>query len=218
MVVPELPLAPPDLVAAFGRDRPRMLDIGCGNGEAAGAWAVDHPDQDVLAVELHRPGIVQLLRWLDERPATDPVTNLRLVEADATALLAGALPGTFDRVRVLFPDPWPKRRHLERRLVDGPFVAAMADLLPSGGTLHLATDWYDYADQMRQALAAEPRFIPQPEVEGEAPGARDDVRARSGAGADPRWTSRRPDRPITAYERRGIRAGRSITDLVARRV
>ena len=189
------------LDAEFGRRSPRLLDVGGGTGEATLAWARDHPDWDVVAVELHRPGIGQLVRTIDEQGPT----TIRVVEADVVRLVPGGIePATFDAIRVLFPDPWPKRRHLERRLLDAGFARQLADLLAPGGWLHVATDWDDYADQIRAALAAEPRL-------------------RRAAGATPvddegRWWSPRPDRPITAYEQRGIDAGRSITDLVVARV
>jgi tRNA (guanine-N7-)-methyltransferase len=127
---------------------------------------------------------------------------------------------------VLFPDPWPKRRHTGRRLVDERFVADVADLLPTGGTLHVATDWDDYAHQIRAALAAEPRFdIEIAGGEGDGAGGARWVPAAELAGTlgavgtedPPTWRSPRPDRPVTAYERRGLHAGRTVTDLVARR-
>lgn len=185
------------LTAAFGRAAPRLLDIGSGNGSATLAWARDHPDRDVVTVELHRPGLAQILRRLE---AGGPA-NVRVAELDATALLEGGIEaGTFHEIRILFPDPWPKRRHLERRMVDGPFLARIADALPPGGVLHVATDWDDYADQVRSGIAAEPRLVPMADL---------------GAGS---WTSVRPDRPVTAYEQRGRAAGRTVTDLLARRV
>ncbi|QXC59568.1 hypothetical protein KSP35_14370 [Aquihabitans sp. G128] len=216
---------PGHLDAAFGRAAPRLLDIGGGTGEATRAWAAENPDHDVVALELHRPGIVRLLRVLDaEGPA-----NVRVAEADATVVLDALEPGAFASIRALFPDPWPKRRHVGRRLVDPGFVATVVGLLPVGGTLHLATDWADYADQMRTSLATDLRLdvevvlgapagevtrvpvaevgslVPAPAaVPGEAPG-------------PPPWRSPRPPRPVTAYEQRGIDAGREIVDLVAHR-
>lgn len=186
--------------ACFGRRAPRLLDVGVGNGAATRAWALAHPDRDVVAVELHRPGLVALLRDLD---AAGP-SNVRVLEADVEAVLAAAEPGDLHDVRVLFPDPWPKRRHEGRRLVDRRFVARVADLLAPGGTLHVATDHGAYADQVRDALDAEARF----EARAGAVGGRVD-----GEG----WCSPRPDRPVTAYEARGLAAGRAITDLVAQR-
>lgn len=186
---------------AFGRRAPRLLDIGVGTGEASQAWAGAHPDHDVLALEVHRPGLAQLLQRLD----VDGPPNLRVLEADATRVLRDLLgpvpddgePGRgvatrFTAVRVLFPDPWPKARHVGRRLVDPSFVGQIATLLPPGGTLHVATDWEDYAAQVREVVGAEPRF----ELDPAAP---------------------RPPRPVTTYEQRGLDAGRLVTDLVATR-
>lgn len=192
----------------FGRTAPRMLDIGVGTGEATLAWAAEHPDHDVMAVELHLPGIARLLA----SGHGAGITNVRVLEADVTRLLALVAggpddPAPFTQVRVLFPDPWPKKRHVDRRLVDGHFIGRITDLLAVGGALHLATDWPPYADQMRAVIATEPRLEPQVDE------------AEDGEGADGGavWRSERPPRPVTAYERRGLDAGRPITDLVARR-
>jgi tRNA (guanine-N7-)-methyltransferase len=201
------PLDPPTLDAAFGRTAPRLLDIGVGNGLATLAWAGEHPDHDVVAVELHRPGIAHLVRHLD----TDGPANVRVVDADITALLDAVPDGTLAGVRVLFPDPWPKRRHHKRRLVDPGFVGIVADRLHPGGRLHLGTDWPDYADAMRIALATEPRLVPVVDVD-DGPAVNEDGAPIE---APTRWRSRRPERPITAYEQRGLDAGRPIADLVA---
>jgi tRNA (guanine-N7-)-methyltransferase len=181
---------------AFGRSAARMLDIGCGNGAAARAWATVHPDGDVVAVELHRPGLARLLRDLE----ADGPPNIRAAEVDAVELLDQLRPGSFCCVRIHFPDPWPKRRHRARRMVDPAFVARVADLLPVGGLFHVATDWTEYAIGVRQAIELEERFAPMADRR-----------------QDP-WMSLRPDRPITTYERRALDAGRTVTDLVAHRV
>ncbi|WP_421121928.1 tRNA (guanosine(46)-N7)-methyltransferase TrmB [Aquihabitans daechungensis] len=183
------------LAAAFGRIAPLHLDIGVGDGASTRHWAHAVPEADVLAVELHRPGVSRLLGQLD---ATGPA-NVRVAMADACVVLQELEPGSIAHLRVLFPDPWPKRRHVARRLVDRAFVAAAADALAPGGVLHLATDWTDYADQMRSMAATEPRLVPRPD---------------GPAGATGAWQSPRPDRPVTAYERRGVTAGRTITDLI----
>ncbi|MGI8754958.1 MAG: tRNA (guanine(46)-N(7))-methyltransferase TrmB, partial [Acidimicrobiales bacterium] len=185
------------LARAFGRQAPRLLDVGGGSGEASRAWANDRKDWDVVVVELHRPGMARLVRDLD---AEGP-PNLRVVEADVATVVEEELePGSIHAVRILFPDPWPKRRHLDRRLVDDRFVARVVDLLPPGGWLHVATDWTAYGTQARAAMEAEPRLRPVTDDPG------------------PVWTSPRPPRPVTAYERRGLDAGRTIVDLVAERV
>ncbi len=204
---PEAAATPADLASGFGRVAPLMVDIGGGTGEASLAWAVDHPDHDLLAVEVHRPGLARLVSALE---AGGP-PNVRMVEIDAIALIAAWPPGSVAQVRALFPDPWPKRRHIGRRLVEPGFVRRVADLLRPGGVLHLATDWPDYADQMRASVATEARLRPQVARSTEE-------RSTGSLGREPvPWRSDRPDRPVTTYERRGIAAGRSIDDLVVHR-
>ncbi|MGI8937898.1 MAG: tRNA (guanosine(46)-N7)-methyltransferase TrmB [Iamia sp.] len=175
------------LTAAFGRVAPRLLDVGIGSGEATVAWARAHPDHDVVAVELHPPSLVAALAAVDE----SGLANLRVAEADVRVLLDRAEPGDVDHMRLLFPDPWPKRRHHHRRLVDAALLVQLGQVVPAGGTFHLATDWEGYAAEVRALL-----------------------------GEDPCWTvlaGPSPTRPITPYERIGLDAGRPITDLVARR-
>lgn len=186
------------LAAAFGRRAPLHVDVGVGDGEATRHWAAADPDADVLAVELHRPGVSRLLGRLE----ADGPTNVRVAMADACTVLAELEPASIAHLRVLFPDPWPKRRHVARRLVDRAFVTAAGDALAPGGVLHLATDWDDYAEQMRAMVATDARLVPEPEAGTSAVGA---------------WRSPRPDRPVTAYERRGLDAGRTVTDLRWRR-
>ncbi len=185
--------SPEGLAAVFGRSTDRLLDIGCGAGGATRAWASTHPDGDVIAVELHRPSIARLVRDLE---ASGPA-NVRVVEADAVAIIHRAAEiGSVTDVRILFPDPWPKRRHHDRRLVDARFIAGVADLLDTGGTLHVATDWVDYAAQIVTALTDEPRFGP----------------------VGTSFTVVRPERPVTHYEARALAAGRDVVDLMARRI
>lgn len=168
----------------FGGDGPLLLDIGVGDGAATVAWARARPDARVLAIEVHRPGLAKLLTELDARgPA-----NVRVADADALEVLAALAPGSVAAVRLLFPDPWPKRRHVARRMVDRAFAVQVADRLVPGGRFELATDWDDYAEHARTMVAAEPRL-------------------------EPVHPATRPDRPETAYERRGRLAGRHITDL-----
>jgi tRNA (guanine-N7-)-methyltransferase len=185
---PERPLAD-RLDAAFGRTAPRLLDVGIGNGEATVAWAVAHPEQDLLAVELHRPSLAATLLAVAEAG----LANVRVAEIDVRTLLAQAAPGDLHDMRILFPDPWPKRRHLARRLVDAGFATSAADVLPRGGTLHVATDWDGYAEQVAAAAEADGRFAVERDVD-------------------------RPDRPVTTYEALGLAAGRPIHDIVATRL
>jgi tRNA (guanine-N7-)-methyltransferase len=175
------------LDAGFGQGGPLRVDIGVGSGEATRAWAVEAPEARVLAIELHRPGLAKLLGALE----ADGPANVRVVEADALGVLEQLDPGSVAALRLLFPDPWPKRRHVERRMVDRAFVGLAARVLEPGGQLHLATDWADYAEHMRTMVATEPRL------------------ARV-------LDAGRPARPVTTYERRGLELGRTITDLVYR--
>jgi len=188
MIAADGPWTDDTLRGAFTTSGPLLVDIGVGDGRATVALADERPDARVLAIELHRPGLARLLSELDERGPT----NVRISEADAVRVIANLPPGSAQLVRVLFPDPWPKRRHVARRLVDRAFVASAADALAPGGELQLATDWSDYADHMRSMVATDARF-------------------------EPVTTRGRPPRPVTAYEARGIAAGRTITDLVHRR-
>jgi tRNA (guanine-N7-)-methyltransferase len=184
---PDRPLAD-RLAAAFGRTAPRLLDVGIGRGEATVAWAAAHPECDVLAVEVHRPSVAATLLAVAEAG----LANVRVAEVDVRTLLDQAVPGDLHDVRVLFPDPWPKRRHRARRLVDAAFAAHVAAIVPPGGTLHAATDHAGYARQMVAATEADGRFTVDP-------------------------TAPRPDRPVTTYEALGRAAGRAIHDVIATR-
>jgi tRNA (guanine-N7-)-methyltransferase len=183
---------PLDLPAWFGRTAPVVLEIGSGMGAATAALAAAAPDVDHLAVEVYQPGLAQLLMRMDERG----LTNLRLLRADAvTVLREHTAPGSLAGIRVYFPDPWPKRKHHKRRLVDAGFVALAASRLAGGGTLHLATDWAHYAEQMRRVGDAEPALRPQ------RPARRD-------------WTPRPDWRPLTKFEQRAREEGREVRDLI----
>ncbi len=174
-----------DTGVPFGRDAPLVLEIGSGMGEATVAMAAADPDRDVLAVEVHTPGIGALLRRVDELG----LSNVRVTEADGLDVLRAQRTGSLDEVRVFFPDPWPKARHHKRRLVTTAFCGLVAERLRPGGRLHLATDWASYADQVREVLTAHPLL---------------DL-----VGSD------RGDRPVTRFERQGLAAGRPAHDLVA---
>lgn len=175
--------APIDFAAAFGRRAPVMLDIGFGNGMALAEQAALHPENNYLGIEVHRPGVGQLLTRL----ATGALHNVRVICADAKEVLARDIAeGSLAAVYLLFPDPWPKKRHHKRRLVQPDFIALVQRALAPGGMLHLATDWADYAEDMRAVLAQAPGFAPAP------PGMR----------------------PTTKYEARGRRLGHTVTDLV----
>jgi tRNA (guanine-N7-)-methyltransferase len=181
-----------DPPAWFGRTAPLVLEIGSGMGESTAAMAAAAPESDHIAVEVFEPGLAQLLM----RMAAAELTNLFLLRGDAVALLRECVPaGSLDGVRIFFPDPWPKRKHRKRRLVQPDVVALVASRLRPGGLLHLATDWDDYATQMLAVCTAEER------LEGTPPGFAD----------RPQW------RPVTKFEHRARVEGRDVHDLLLRR-
>jgi tRNA (guanine-N7-)-methyltransferase len=182
-----------DLAAMFGRVSPVILDIGFGNGDALVELATTHPDRNFLAVEVHRPGVGALLLKLE----AGDLGNVRVVIADVNDVLAQLAPGSLDGVHLFFPDPWPKKRHHKRRLMQPTFARRLHDALKPGGYLHCATDWEDYAMQMRDVLEATPGFS---NVAG--PGC---------------YIDRPASRPQTRFEQRGVAAGRIVRDLLFRR-
>lgn len=179
-------------VELFGRRAPLVLEIGFGMGDATADMAAADPARDYLAVEVHTPGIANLLGLIEQRG----LTNVRVVRGDALDLLRYGLPeASLDAINVFFPDPWPKTRHHKRRLIQPDHVALMRSRLVPGGTLHCATDWPDYADAMLRTLTADPELVNQ--YDGFAP--------------------RTTRRPLTRYERRALAAGRPVFDLIFRR-
>jgi tRNA (guanine-N7-)-methyltransferase len=182
-----------DLAASFGRVAPTLLEIGFGMGETTAAIAQANPGTNTLGVEVHSPGVGALLKLIDERR----LTNVRIVQHDAVEVVQHMLtPESLDAVHVFFPDPWPKKRHHKRRLLQPVFVALLASRLKPGGVLHVATDWQDYAEQVLGVLSAEPL------LENTAPG----------------YAPRPAHRPPTKFEQRGVRLGHGVWDLMFRRV
>jgi tRNA (guanine-N7-)-methyltransferase len=174
----------------FGRTAPLVLEIGSGMGESTAALAAAAPEVDHLAVEVFEPGLAALLMRVDAAG----LRNLRLLRGDAVALLRTVIaPGSLAGIRIFFPDPWPKRRHRKRRLVQPGFVALAASRLAPDAPLHLATDWVDYATQMHDVCSAEPAL-------------------RGGYVERPSW------RPVTKFEERARVEGRDVRDLVFHRV
>jgi tRNA (guanine-N7-)-methyltransferase len=176
-----------DPQAVFGRMAPLVLEIGSGMGETTARIATAQPDTDFIAVEVHGPGVGSLLRRIDGQA----LKNVRVIRHDAVEVLEhmiadGALAG----LHLFFPDPWPKKRHHKRRLVQPAFAALAARKLAPGGYLHAATDWEDYAAQIAEVLAAEPRF------------------GRVAAPAE---------RPATKFELRGLELGHNVRDFLFRR-
>ena len=189
-----IPYAPQplDLERTFGRSAPKILEIGFGMGETTAAIAAAHPENDYLGIEVHTPGVGSLLKLIDERS----VGNLRLIQHDAVEVLREMIsPGSLDGAHIFFPDPWPKKRHHKRRLVQPDFVALLASRIKPGGYVHLATDWQEYAEQMLAVLSAEPML------------------ANTAAGYAPRPHYR----PQTKFETRGLKLGHGVWDVVFRK-
>ena len=184
-----------DLDREFGRVAPKILEIGFGMGETTAAIAEAQPDRDFLGIEVHTPGIGALLRKIDERG----LSNVRIVQHDAVEVVRAMIaPASLDGIHVFFPDPWPKKRHHKRRLIQPAFVGLLASCLRSGeggGYIHLATDWEEYAQQMLEVLSGDSQL--HNTAEAFAP---------------------KPDyRPLTKFEQRGLKLGHGVWDLVFRR-
>jgi len=189
-----LPFAPgpADFSAVFGRHAPLVVEIGFGMGDATAQIAQGRPDTDFLGLEVHPPGVGALLQRIEERG----LANLRIVQHDAVEVLEQMVaPGTLAGVHVFFPDPWHKKRHHKRRLIQPPFVGLLASRLAPGGYLHCATDWQPYAEQMLEVLSAEPAL--RNRFDGYAP--------------------RPAYRPLTKFENRGLQLGHGVWDLVFER-
>ncbi len=181
--------APLDLDAVFGRNAPKTLEIGFGMGETTASIAASHPERDYLGIEVHTPGVGSLLKLI----AAAALRNVRVVEHDAVEVVTYMIaPRSLDAVHIFFPDPWPKKRHHKRRLIQSAFVALLAERLKPGGLMHLATDWEDYANAMLETLSGEPSLI------------------NTAHGFAPRPASR----PLTKFEQRGVRLGHKVWDLL----
>ena len=189
--VPYAP-GPLDLAAVFGREAPRILEIGFGMGETTAAIAQAHPENDYLGVEVHTPGVGALLLRIESLG----LANVRVIRHDAVDVVEQMLPPEcLDGVHVFFPDPWPKKRHHKRRLLQPAFVRLLASRLKPGAYFHAATDWEDYGMQMLEVLSADPLLV------------------NTATGFAPRPESR----PLTKFELRGERLGHGGWDLVFRR-
>jgi tRNA (guanine-N7-)-methyltransferase len=183
---------PPDFDRVFGRQAPRVLEVGFGMGETTAEIAAAHPEIDYVGIEVHTPGVGALLRRLEQRA----LGNVRVIHHDAVEVLHHMIaPDSLAAIHVFFPDPWPKKRHHKRRLLQAPFVRLLAQRLRAGGTLHVATDWRDYAEHILAVLGSEPLL----------------VNTATEFAPRPQW------RPITKFEGRGIRLGHERYDLVFRK-
>lgn len=178
-----------DLNQIFGRSAPKILEIGFGMGESTAAIAQNNPENDYLGIEVHTPGVGSLLNHIEKLG----LTNLRIIKHDAVEVLQYMLPAEcLNGIHIFFPDPWPKARHHKRRLLQPALVTRLCHHLKSGGYIHTATDWEDYAMQILQILTQEPHlsnttydFAPRPQY-----------------------------RPLTKFEQRGLKLGHGVWDLI----
>ena len=185
----EYQAAPLDLDECFGRSGPRVLEIGFGNGDSLVEMAAARPETDFLGIEVHEPGVGHALIRIDEAGTT----NLRLVMHDALDVLEDQLEtASLDRINLYFPDPWPKKRHHKRRIINPPFLALAASRLKPGGHLHIATDWENYAEHIDEVMADSAHF--------------ELAERREHDGSQPL------DRPATKFEARGLKLGHRIWD------
>ncbi|HTJ97064.1 MAG TPA: tRNA (guanosine(46)-N7)-methyltransferase TrmB [Rhodocyclaceae bacterium] len=181
-----------DYCSVFGRSAPTILEIGFGMGDSTATIALAHPENNYLALEVHTPGVGNLLKLIQEQN----IPNIRIIQHDAVEVLRDMLSlNSLAGVHVFFPDPWPKKKQQKRRLLQGPLVKNLAEHLIPGGYLHSATDWEEYGQQMLDVYSAEPLlentadgFAPKPEY-----------------------------RPLTKFEARGIRLGHGVWDVVFRK-
>jgi tRNA (guanine-N7-)-methyltransferase len=181
-----------DLDKVYGRAAPKILEIGFGMGETTAEIAAAHPENDYLGIEVHTPGVGNLLKLIDARA----LANVRIIQHDAVEVLRHMLaPACLDGVHVFFPDPWPKKRHHKRRLIQPPLIQLLAEKLKPGGYLHAATDWHEYAEQMLAVLSAEPALT----------------------NTAPDYAPRPAYRPLTKFENRGLKLGHGVWDVIFRR-
>ena len=184
---------PLDFATVFGRTAPVIAEVGFGMGETTARIATQNPANDYLGIEVHAPGVGSLLRQIGE----GELANIRIVQHDAVEVMRDMVPaGSLAAIHVFFPDPWPKKRHHKRRLLQSAFVELAASRLVAGGLLHVATDWQEYAEQVLEVLSATPAL----------------ANTAAGFAARPEW------RPETKFERRGLRLGHAVWDLVFARV
>jgi len=189
--------APMDLAAVYGRTAPTILEIGFGMGEATAHIAALMPATNFLCCEVHTPGVGALLK----RTSEQSLANIRIVQHDAVEVLQHMLaPLSLDGVHIFFPDPWHKKKHNKRRLIQPPLIAQLVSRLKPGGYIHCATDWQPYAEQILEVLAAEPLL-------------------NNSAGPTDGGYAPKPNyRPLTKFENRGIKLGHGVWDLVFERV
>ena len=190
--VPYAP-APLDFPTVFGRAAPVVVEVGSGMGETTARIARENPGVDYLAIEVHAPGVGSLLKRLAE----ESIGNVRVIQHDAVEVLRDMVPpGSLAGIHVFFPDPWPKKRHHKRRLVQEPFARLAAERLAPGGYIHVATDWQEYAEHVLQVLTLEKLL----------------------ANTAENYAPRPATRPETKFERRGLKLGHGVWDIVFTRI
>ena len=184
-----------DFSSMFGRQSDVFLELGFGDGRVLKEIAARHPENNYIGIEVHRPGVGRLMRELHE----EEIQNVRVASEDGSGVLKNNIPlNSLSGISIFFPDPWHKKKHNKRRLVQQEFTSMAASRLKQGGVLHLATDWQDYAEQMLEVLTAEPLL--------------------ENCSSDNTYVERPESRPLTKYEQRGLRLGHGVWDLVFRRV
>lgn len=182
-----------DIDALFGQKAPVTLEIGFGDGVSLASMAEAAPDKNFIGIEVHRPGVGRLLHLIEEKN----LSNVRVMDDDAVEIIKNRIPeGSLDCVQLFFPDPWHKKRHNKRRILQGDFVSLVASILKTGGVFHLATDWEDYAIHIAEVMEASDEF-------------------KSLAPAATAPYSPKPDsRPTTKFETRGLKLGHGVWDLL----
>jgi tRNA (guanine-N7-)-methyltransferase len=181
-----------DFEQVFRRNAPTILEIGFGMGETTARIAAQHPESNFVGIEVHSPGVGSLLKQIAEQD----LTNVRIIQHDAVEVVRDMIaPESLRGIHVFFPDPWPKKRHHKRRLLQPDFVSALSQRLERGGYLHVATDWQEYAEHILEVLTAEPA------LENSAP----------------HFAPRPAHRPQTKFETRGLRLGHGVWDVIFRR-
>jgi tRNA (guanine-N7-)-methyltransferase len=182
---------PLDFPTLFGRNAPITLEIGFGNGDSLAQMAEAAPERDFLGIEVHTPGVGHLLKLVGEKA----LQNVRVMNTDAVEILLKRIPpASLDHVQLFFPDPWHKKRHHKRRLVQPEFAALIASRLRDGGIFHMATDWENYAQHMAKVMQASPDFHNMAE--------------------NPPYSPRPDTRPLTKFENRGLKLGHGVWDLL----
>ncbi len=182
-----------DLDLVFGRAAPKLLEIGCGMGETTATIAAEHPENDYLGIEVHTPGVGSLCK----RIAEQGLRNVRICQHDAVEVLRTMIaPECLAGIHIFFPDPWPKKRHHKRRLIQPPLVELLASRLAPGAYIHCATDWEEYALQMLEVFSTEPAL------------------ENSSTALESGFVPRPPSRPRTKFEERGLRLGHGVWDVL----